>query len=192
MCFLFALLSTNSPQVSSSQIQIASRTFHFMLPPAPPQPVVVEEEPRSPSRSRSPYLIDVTTELPRPETPPPLPPSPPKAKPITVPKVVKSDPAHTLPNTNSIKPKQNPNSKRYSRPNPEERPRPEDIPPKPSLTYAQLIYRALKGIGGKATLQEICAWVSDTYEYYKWADPQWMVCICTLPVRSLLTVNRAP
>lgn len=36
------------------------------------------------------------------------------------------------------------------------RPAPEDMPPKPPYTYAQLIYRAIKGIGEKATLQEIC------------------------------------
>jgi len=56
-----------------------------------------------------------------------------------------------------------------------ERPRPEDMPPKPPFTYAQLIYRAIKEIGGKATLQEICNWISTTHEYYRYADGAWMV-----------------
>jgi forkhead box protein K len=54
------------------------------------------------------------------------------------------------------------------------RPAPEDMPPKPSYTYAQLIYRAIKSIGTKATLQEICNWIMTEYDYYKWADGAWM------------------
>lgn len=56
-----------------------------------------------------------------------------------------------------------------------ERHKPEDMPPKPPFTYAQLIYKAIKAIDGKATLQEICTWISQTYDYYKYADGAWMV-----------------
>ena len=56
-----------------------------------------------------------------------------------------------------------------------ERPKPEDMPPKPPFTYAQLIFKAIKAIGGKATLQEICTWISQTYDYYKYVDGAWMV-----------------
>jgi hypothetical protein len=51
------------------------------------------------------------------------------------------------------------------------------MPPKPPFTYAQLIYRAIKTIDGKATLQEICNWIMTTYDYYKYADSAWMVCV---------------
>jgi hypothetical protein len=49
------------------------------------------------------------------------------------------------------------------------------MPHKPPFTYAQLIYRAIKEIGGKATLQEICNWILTTHEYYRYADGAWMV-----------------
>lgn len=55
------------------------------------------------------------------------------------------------------------------------RPKPDDMPPKPPFTYAQLIYRAIKAIGDKATLQEICSWIMNTHEYYQHADGAWMV-----------------
>lgn len=50
------------------------------------------------------------------------------------------------------------------------------MPPKPAFTYAQLIYRAIKSLDGKATLQEICTWIMNEYEYYRYADSSaWMV-----------------
>lgn len=49
------------------------------------------------------------------------------------------------------------------------------MPPKPPYTYAQLIYRAIRDIDGKATLQEICNWIIGKYEYYRYADGAWMV-----------------
>ena len=49
------------------------------------------------------------------------------------------------------------------------------MPPKPPFTYAQLIYRAIKAIDSKATLQEICNWITKIYNYYKYVDSAWMV-----------------
>jgi forkhead box protein K len=54
-------------------------------------------------------------------------------------------------------------------------PKPEDMPPRPLLTYAQLCYRAIKAIGGKATLQEINQWIIASYDWYKYNDAGWQV-----------------
>lgn len=61
------------------------------------------------------------------------------------------------------------------------------MPPKPPFTYAQLIYKAIKAIDGKATLQEICTWISRTYDYYKYADGAWMVRSRTVSLVGVLT-----
>ncbi len=53
--------------------------------------------------------------------------------------------------------------------------KPEDLPPKPQFTYAQLCYRAIKGLDGRGSLQEICQWIQDTYEWYKYSDKDWEV-----------------
>lgn len=81
-----------------------------------------------------------------------------------------------LPNSNSIgKGKGVSLKKRKKGDEPPALERPEVMPPKPPFTYAQLIYRAIKAIDGKATLQEICNWIMTTYDYYKYADSAWMV-----------------
>ena len=54
------------------------------------------------------------------------------------------------------------------------------MPPKPPFTYAQLIYRAIQDIGGKATLQEICNWITNKHEYYQYADAAWMVSVISI------------
>jgi forkhead box protein K len=87
-----------------------------------------------------------------------------------------------LPNSNSIgkSTKSNPKKRKKSdveTPAIVERPKPEIMPPKPPFTYAQLIYRAIKDIGGKATLQEICNWITNKHEYYQHADASWMVSV---------------
>ena len=179
----------------SSQIQIASRVFQFALPP-PPSP---EDSPSPSSHSsrvahqRSPSLDIETISPPSsqpPNSPPPIEhklPSPPPE-----PHIKHEAPSQSkLPNSNLInKPlKARPNrtasaantKKRKKRdidsPPVLERPKPEDMPPKPPFTYAQLIYKAIKAIDGKATLQEICTWILRTYDYYKYADSSWMVCL---------------
>ncbi|CAA7260234.1 unnamed protein product [Cyclocybe aegerita] len=177
-----------------SQIQIASRTFHFVLPPPPPP-----EDTPSPSsqssanRQRSPS-VDITSisppssqpshsppppevKRPPPSLEPQAPPKPkpkPKAQPQPPPQ-----PLPELPNSNSIGKSTKVNAKKRKKGDVDpppilERPKPEDIPPKPPFTYAQLIYRAIKDIGGKATLQEICNWIMNTHEYYRYADGSWM------------------
>ncbi|KAF9569374.1 hypothetical protein CPC08DRAFT_701870 [Agrocybe pediades] len=220
---------TRAPLGERSQIQIASRTFHFVLPPPPPP-----EDTPSPSsqsstnRQRSPSVdvtsIDVTSISPPSSQPShsPLPPvelklqspspspspepspipspvlslspellSPPKAKP----KPLVHPPQQfqpTLPNSNSIGQSSKANSKKRKKGDTDpppilERPKPEDIPPKPAFTYAQLIHRAIKDLGGKGTLQQICTWIMNTYEYYRYADSTaWMS-----SVRHNLSSNRA-
>ena len=176
---------------SRSQIQIASRTFHFILPPPPPP-----EDTPSPSsqsstnRPRSPS-VDITSISPpssQPSNSPPppadrkppapllepqLPPSPSQLKPESIPV---SQPQ--LPNSNSIG-KSSKTSKKRKKSDVEPimppKPKPEDMPPKPPFTYAQLIYRAIKAIGEKATLQEICSWIMNTHDYYRYTDSPWMV-----------------
>jgi hypothetical protein len=88
-------------------------------------------------------------------------------------------PQPQLPNSNTIG-KSKANSKKRKKGDTDplpvlERPKPEDMPPKPPFTYAQLIYRAIKDIGGKATLQEICTWIMNTHDYYRFTDGAWMV-----------------
>jgi forkhead box protein K len=157
----------------SSQIQIASRTFHFVLPP-PPQPP--EDSPSPSSQSSGPTLIDATmsgtrarslsvdiTSLSPPtseHTPPPLrkpkdpPPSPKDHKPA--PSAGKRKPAPA-------------NKKRKKAPQRPPTP-PEVMPPKPTFTYAQLCYRAIKSLDGKATLQDICGWMMETFDWYRYNE----------------------
>ncbi|KAG6849660.1 hypothetical protein H0H93_006502 [Arthromyces matolae] len=183
---------TRAPLGERSQIQIASRTFHFVLPPPPPP-----EDTPSPSsqssinRPRSPS-VDITSISPpssQPShTPPPLPeqvklrpPSPEPHIDITSPPPEKPRPllpSPQLPNSNSIGKSNKTTTKKRKKGDVEPpvppKPKPEDMPPKPSYTYAQLIYRALKAIGEKATLQEICTWIMNTHEYYRYSDNTWM------------------
>jgi len=44
------------------------------------------------------------------------------------------------------------------------------MPPKPPFTYAQLCYRAIKAMGGKATLQDICGWMIENYDWYRYNE----------------------
>jgi len=174
-----------------SQIQIASRTFHFVLPPPPPPEDTPSpssqssaNRPRSPSvdiTSISPPSSQPSHSPPPPEVklppPSPEPQAPPKPKPKAQPQ---PQPQPELPNSNAIGKSTKANSKKRKKSDVDPppvlvRPKPEDMPPKPPFTYAQLIYRAIKDIGGKATLQEICTWIMNTHEYYKYADGSWMV-----------------
>ena len=63
------------------------------------------------------------------------------------------------------------------------------MPPKPPFTYAQLIYRAIKAIGNKATLQEICSWIMNTYDYYRYAEAGWTVPLIVLGFRESFTYH---
>ncbi|KAL1732732.1 hypothetical protein EV714DRAFT_270362 [Schizophyllum commune] len=189
---------TRAPLGERSQIQIAQRTFHFVLPPPPPP-----EDTPSPSshsstnRARSPS-VDITsisppTSIPS-HSPPPRPETKPEPeeveipiKPPLTPPPIQRAPDTQLPDSNSISRASSSRPTKRKKPDadepapprpaplvPKPKPRPEEMPPKPQLTYAQLIYKAIKGIGGKATLQEICAWVMNNYEYYQYAEPTWM------------------
>ncbi|OBZ76889.1 Fork-head transcriptional regulator 2 [Grifola frondosa] len=154
-----------------SQIQIASRTFHFVLPPpSPPEDSPSPSSQSSGNRARSPS-VDITSYSPPSSlpscSPPPVavPSAPPKPFPL---------PEAQLPNSNSIINFKS-NAKRRRKPEapPSPLPMPEVMPPKPQLTYAQLCYRAIKALGGKASLQEICQWIKDTYEWFKYCGKDW-------------------
>lgn len=52
-----------------------------------------------------------------------------------------------------------------------------EMPARPSFTYAQLCYRAIRALNGKATLQEVCTWVAENYEWYRYNKAcGWEVC----------------
>ncbi|KAF5364364.1 hypothetical protein D9756_000796 [Leucocoprinus leucothites] len=165
-----------------SHIQIASRTFTFVLPPpSPPEDTPSPSSQSSANRARSPS-VDITSISP-PSSQPPNSPPPRKAKlppPSPEPQIdILPDPEAIeqpqLPNSNSIGKGKGVNMKKRKKGDePPVLERPEVMPPKPPFTYAQLIYRAIKAIDGKATLQEICNWIMTTYDYYKYADGAWM------------------
>lgn len=61
---------------------------------------------------------------------------------------------------------------------------PEEMPPKPSITYATLSYRAIKAQGGRASLQDVCRWISTNYEWYRLNEgTNWEVCSQLVDVR---------
>ncbi|KAF8439439.1 hypothetical protein L210DRAFT_981807 [Boletus edulis BED1] len=138
------------PLGESSQIQIASRTLHFMLPP----PATVEDSP-SPSsassvqRAHSPF-VDITSISPH---PPSLP--PPK---------LSCSPNPQLPNSNTIPRIKAPSaSMSTSLPTPaastsKKCKKTSNPPPK------------LEAIGGKATLQDLCGWMMDHYDWYRYNE----------------------
>jgi forkhead box protein K len=51
-----------------------------------------------------------------------------------------------------------------------ELPKPDVMPSKPQLTYAQICYRALKALGGRAPLQDILGWCVETYDWFKYNE----------------------
>ncbi|EKM59469.1 uncharacterized protein PHACADRAFT_114271 [Phanerochaete carnosa HHB-10118-sp] len=179
------------PLGDRSQIQIASRTFHFVLPPPPAPPEdspspsshsSVEHRPRSPSVDVT--SIDVTSISPPSSIPPNSPPV--SATVPSPPEKVPPLPEPQLPNSNSItRLKLN---KKRKKPDADALPRvkPDVMPPKPQYTYAQLCYRAIKALSGRASLQDICQWIQDSYEWYKYSDKDW-----ESSVRHNLSSNRA-
>ncbi|KAI0003041.1 hypothetical protein BJV74DRAFT_876417 [Russula compacta] len=177
------------PLSERSQIQIASRTFHFVLPP----PLAPEDSPSpsphpSAARSRSPSVDITSLSPPSPlpsASPPPRPASPSPRKPPPLPPPI----AQTLPNSNAIgKAKSTGKARRRPEaPQPRPRPAPEDMPPKPPFTYAQLCYRAIKSLGGKATLQDIISWMMESFDWYRFNEKTgW-----EKSVRHNLSSNRA-
>lgn len=166
------------PLGDRSQIQIASRTFHFVLPPPPAPPEdspspsshsSVEHRPRSPS-------VDVTSLDVASISPPSS--IPPNSPPVSVtvpspPKKVPPLPEPQLPNSNSIARFKSSKKRKKSDADSFPRVKPEVMPPKPQYTYAQLCYRAIKALGGRASLQDICQWIQDSYEWYKYSDKDW-------------------
>ena len=168
-------------RMCSSQIQIASRTFHFVLPPPPAPEDSTSPSPQpSPARPRSPSVDITSLSPPSPlpsASPPPIPASPlPRKGPPLPPPI-----AQALPNTNAIGKTKSTTGKARKQPEvppPRPKPAPEDMPPKPPFTYAQLCYRAIKSLGGKATLQDIISWMMETFDWYRFNEKTgWEVCL---------------
>ncbi|KAI6105478.1 hypothetical protein F5141DRAFT_1064653 [Pisolithus sp. B1] len=167
------------PLGERSQIQIASRTFHFVLPPPAPQDSPSPSSNSSIQRARSPS-VDITSISP-PSSLPSHSPPPRDAPPRPPPKRSPSPEPH-LPNSNAISRSTSKNAttpfiEAITAPTSKKRkklapslPKPEVMPPKPPLTYAQLCYRAIKGMGGKATLQDICSWMMENYDWYRYNE----------------------
>ncbi|KAH9963132.1 hypothetical protein BC827DRAFT_1266447 [Russula dissimulans] len=178
------------PLGERSQIQIASRTFHFVLPPPPAPEDSLSPSPKpSPARPRSPS-VDITSlsppsPLPSASPPPGLASTPPRKAPPLPPPI-----AQTLPNSNTIgktKSKTGKARKQVEVTPPRAKPAPEDMPPKPPFTYAQLCYRAIKALGGKATLQDIISWMMESFDWYRFNEKTgW-----EKSVRHNLSSNRA-
>ncbi|KAI6035487.1 hypothetical protein F5J12DRAFT_887274 [Pisolithus orientalis] len=168
------------PLGERSQIQIASRTFHFVLPPPPaPQDSPSPSSNSSIHRARSPS-VDITSISP-PSSIPSHSPPPREAPPRPPPKRSPSPEPH-LPNSNAISRSTTksaatssittvtaPTSKKRKK-LAQSLPKPEVMPPKPPLTYAQLCYRAIRAMGGKATLQDICGWMMENYDWYRYNE----------------------
>jgi forkhead box protein K len=163
-------LSIIGSRLTRSQIQIASRTFEFVLPPPPaPEDSPSPSSHSSATRPRSPS-VDITSI------------SPPSSMPSHTPPPTHITPTHpknqlpSLPGATG-KVKSNLNSKKRKKSNhvPLPIPKPEDMPPRPQLTYAQLCYRAIKAMGGKATLQDINQWIMESFDWYKYNDVGWQV-----------------
>ena len=91
-----------------------------------------------------------------------------------------SQPFGSLPNSNSIARFKSNKKRKKSDADAFPRVKPEVMPPKPQFTYAQLCYRAIKALGGRASLQDICQWIQDSYEWYKYSDKDWEVRTCLL------------
>ncbi|KZT12911.1 uncharacterized protein LAESUDRAFT_733482 [Laetiporus sulphureus 93-53] len=166
------------PLSDRSQIQIASRTFHFILPPPPapedsPSPTSDSSDNRARSRSASVDIVDVTSISPPSSIPSCSPPLAPVSSPRSAPPKIPPLPGSSLPNSNTISKFKSSAKKRKKSDSSATAPLPELMPPKPPLTYAQLCYRAIKALGGKGSLQEICNWIRETYDWYKYCAKDW-------------------
>ncbi|KAI5119756.1 hypothetical protein M0805_004088 [Coniferiporia weirii] len=147
-----------------SQIQVATRVFHFILPPPPaPEDSPSPSSPSSTTRHLSPS-IDVTSLSPDSSV------RSPSIKDVDLAPVSNVEKAAPEPVENG-KPLPKSNGKKRKKPGADVRPPPPDVmPPRPQFTYAQLCYRAITSLNGKATLQEVCAWVSDNFEWYRYNE----------------------
>ncbi|EJD01018.1 uncharacterized protein FOMMEDRAFT_21478 [Fomitiporia mediterranea MF3/22] len=168
------------PLGARSQIQIATRVFDFVLPPPPaPEDSPSPSSPSSTTRHLSPS-IDVTSLSPDSSVHSPV------AKPIDSPTAEHGEgqpldlDIEKVPSTKST-------NKKRKKPGDSRLPPPAVMPPRPQFTYAQLCYRAITALDGKATLQEICNWISDNYEWYRYNEGSgW-----ESSVRHNLSSNRA-
>lgn len=134
-----------------SQIQIATRTFQFILPPpTAPEPTSLSPPP-STTKQRSPS-VDITSLSPGSSHP---------ASPRTK---VPNTPLPDNPAPAPSKPAKSLKKRKRTEP---EQPLPENMPPKPPVTYAVMCYRAITSLSGKATLQDVVQWMIDNYEWYR-------------------------
>ncbi|THH05119.1 hypothetical protein EW145_g5022 [Phellinidium pouzarii] len=145
-------------------IQIATRVFNFILPPPPaPEDSPSLSSPSSTTRHLSPS-IDITSLSPDSSV------QSPSVNAVDLPSAVKVEkaPPEVI---KTVKPIPKANGKKRKKPGVDARPPPPEVmPPRPQFTYAQLCYRAITSLTGKATLQEICAWVSDNFDWYRYNE----------------------
>lgn len=145
-----------------SLIQIATRVFDFVLPP-PPAPED-SPSPSSPSTTRhhSPS-IDITSVSPDSSVHSPI------TKDSELPPIDITEKPSLQPLARS-KPPLKSSSKKRKKPGDARPPPPAVMPPRPQFTYAQLCYKAICAMEGKATLQDICCWVSDNFDWYRYNE----------------------
>ncbi|KZT51376.1 hypothetical protein CALCODRAFT_460577 [Calocera cornea HHB12733] len=128
------------PLHQKTKMQIANRTFYFHLPPGGgPNP----ERKDFPLAGSTP--VDVTSVTPPADSPSP---SPPRSSASPMRDVKEED--------ESEAPSLIPLGAGLGQPS-----------QKPPYTYAQLCYRALRDMGGRATLQDIIDWMMRTFDWYR-------------------------
>jgi forkhead box protein K len=142
-----------------TQITIANQTFHFLLPSAPDSDDSQSISSALSSRDRS-LSVDIMS-----------------MSPTTAPRSISaglSDGEQGEEYVEESKPRVGKKRKKINSPPKRGKGNldtkkipPGELPSKPSITYANLSYRAIKSHGGRAALQDICRWISANYEWYR-------------------------
>ncbi|EJT97747.1 hypothetical protein DACRYDRAFT_102396 [Dacryopinax primogenitus] len=145
------------PLQRKTKLQIANRTFYFHLPPGTGPDGEQKDFPRPGSTP-----IDVTSVTPPADSPSPSPP----ASSVSPMRALKEEDEYEAPSQSVAN---------------------GPPPQKPPYTYAQLCYRALHEMGGRATLQDIIDWMIRTFEWFKQhPNSGWQT-----SVRHTLSMNNA-
>ncbi|KZO92140.1 hypothetical protein CALVIDRAFT_601658 [Calocera viscosa TUFC12733] len=128
------------PLHQKTKLQIANRTFYFHLPPGSGPDLEQKDFPLPGSTP-----VDVTSVTPPADSPSPSPTRSSASPMLDIKEDEESEASSLFP------------------------PVPGSGPPsqKPPYTYAQLCYRALRDMGGRATLQDIIDWMMRTFDWYR-------------------------
>jgi forkhead box protein K len=161
-----------------TQITIANQTFHFLLPSAPDSDdsQSITSHPSSREHSVSVDIMSMSAgSAPASESDGPT--DDDREDVGSKPRVGKKR------KKMSASPPKRPKGKLQSKKIP-----PEEMPPKPAITYANLSYRAIKSQHGRAALQDICRWIAANFEWYRLNEGSgWEVGLCFSPSHLLLT-----